>query len=225
MRLLLIEDNPSLAGSVKKGLEVGGFTVDAFAMAGDGKAALESVDYDAVILDLGLPDGDGLDLLRALRGRGDSTPVLILTARDGIDERVKGLDSGGDDYLLKPFAMNELLARIRALLRRPGGILGVTLTAGNIDFETTSREVCIRGRPIAVPRRELDVLELLMRRCGKVVTKNALEEKIYGFGKEVSSNSVEALISRLRKRLTKVGASTAIHTLRGIGYLLVADGD
>src|SRR3989338_2108309 len=200
MRLLLIEDNLSLAGSVKKGLEGEGFTVDAFTTAGDGESALATVNYDAVILDLGLPDGDGLDLLRSLRDRGDGTPVLILTARDGVEERVKGLDNGGDDYLLKPFAMNELLARIRALLRRPGGILGIMLTAGNIGFETTSREVFIRGRQIAVPRRELEVLELLMRRCGKVVQKNVMEEKIYGFGEEVSSNSVEALISRLRKR-------------------------
>jgi len=223
MRILLIEDNPSLASSIAIGLKNNDFTVDSFMTAGDSEAALETVDYDAVILDLCLPDGDGLDLLRTSRNRGNSVPVLILTGCDSVEERIKGLDCGADDYLLKPFDMDELMARIRALLRRPGGILGITLTSGNISFDTTSREVCIKNKPISISRRELEVLELLMRRRGRVVPKNVLEEKIYGFGEETASNSVEALISRLRKRLTKVGASTEIHTLRGVGYLLAGD--
>ena len=158
-----------------------------------------------------------------MRSRKDSTPVLVLTGRDSVDDRIKGLDSGADDYLLKPFDMDELMARIRALLRRPGGILGMTLTSGNVSFDTTSREVSIKDRPISISRRELEVLELLMRRCGRVVPKNVLEEKLYGFDEEITSNSVEALISRLRKRLAKVGASTEIHTLRGVGYLIADD--
>lgn len=220
MRLLLIEDHERFSKFVKDGLEKEGFTVDAFDTAGGGDDALATVQYEAVILDLGLPDADGLTLLREWRERGDETPVLILTARDGIDERVKGLNSGGDDYLLKPFAMEELVARIRALLRRPGGLLGLVITAGNVSFDTTAREVRIDEKTISIPRRELGVLEHLMRRNGRVVPKDVLEDKIYGFGKEVSSNSVEVHVSRLRKRLAGAGANISVHTLRGVGYLL-----
>lgn len=220
MRLLLIEDHERFSKFVKDGLEKEGFTVDAFDTAGGGDDALATVQYEAIILDLGLPDADGLTLLREWRERGDETPVLILTARDGIDERVKGLNSGGDDYLLKPFAMEELVARIRALLRRPGGLLGLVITAGNVSFDTTAREVRIDEKTISIPRRELGVLEHLMRRNGRVVPKDVLEDKIYGFGKEVSSNSVEVHVSRLRKRLAGAGANISVHTLRGVGYLL-----
>ncbi len=220
MRLLLIEDHERFSKFVKDGLEKEGFTVDAFGTASGGEDALATVQYEAVILDLGLPDSDGLTLLREWRERGDETPVLILTARDGIDERVKGLNSGGDDYLLKPFAMEELIARIRALLRRPGGLLGLVITAGNVSFDTTAREVRIDEKTISIPRRELGVLEHLMRRNGRVVPKDVLEDKIYGFGKEVSSNSVEVHVSRLRKRLAGAGANISVHTLRGVGYLL-----
>lgn len=220
MRLLLIEDHERFSKFVKDGLEKEGFTVDVFDTAGGGDDALATVQYEAVILDLGLPDSDGLTLLREWRERGDETPVLILTARDGIDERVKGLNSGGDDYLLKPFAMEELVARIRALLRRPGGLLGLVITAGNVSFDTTAREVRIDEKTISIPRREMGVLEHLMRRNGRVVPKDVLEDKIYGFGKEVSSNSVEVHVSRLRKRLAGAGANICVHTLRGVGYLL-----
>jgi len=220
MRLLLIEDHDRFAQFVKDGLSKEGFAVDDVASAGAGQAALSTVKYDAIILDLGLPDADGLSVLHSLREGGDETPVLILTARDGIDDRVKGLNSGGDDYLLKPFAMEELVARIRALLRRPGGVLGLVITAGNVSFDTTAREVQVDERTISIPRRELGVLEHLMRRNGRVVPKDVLEDKIYGFGKEVSSNSIEVHVSRLRKRLAGAGANISVHTLRGVGYLL-----
>ena len=220
MRLLLIEDNPRLIESARTGLEKEGFTVDAFLTLEDGDAAVLSVKYDSVILDLGLPDGDGLEILQGMRNRSDATPVLILTARDGVDDRVRGLNSGADDYLLKPFAMEELVARIRALLRRPGGALGVSLTAGNVSFDTTAREVRIDDVPIAISRREMGVLEQLMRRNGRVVPKDIMEDRLYGFDEEVTSNSVEVHISRLRKRLVKEKASITIHTLRGVGYLL-----
>jgi len=220
MRLLLIEDHEQFADFVRDGLEKEGFTIDAVESAAGGEAAMATVRYDAIILDLGLPDSDGLTLLRNWRDNGDETPVLILTARDGIDDRVKGLNSGGDDYLLKPFAMEELVARIRALLRRPGGVLGLVITAGNVSFDTTAREVRVDERTISIPRRELGVLEHLMRRNGRVVPKDVLEDKIYGFGKEVSSNSVEVHVSRLRKRLAGAGANVSVHTLRGVGYLL-----
>ncbi len=220
MRLLLIEDHQRFAKFVSDGLEKKGFTVDWFDTGAAGEAAMATVQYDAIILDLGLPDLDGLDLLRSWREEGYKTPVLILTARDGIDDRVRGLNSGGDDYLLKPFAMEELVARIRALLRRPGGVLGLVITAGNVSFDTTAREVQINEKTISIPRREMDVLELLMRRNGRVVPKEVLVDNIYGFGKEVSSNSVEVHVSRLRKRLSNAGANIKVHTLRGVGYLL-----
>jgi len=223
MRLLLIEDHQRFANFVKEGLEKEGFTVDCVDTGATGEAEQAAVQYDAIILDLGLPDQDGLELLKSWRDDGRETPVLFLTARDGIDERVKGLNSGGDDYLLKPFAMEELVARIRALLRRPGGVLGLVITAGNVAFDTTAREVRINEKTISVTRREMGVLEHLMRRNGRVVPKDVLEDKIYGFGKEVSSNSVEVHVSRLRKRLSGAGADICVHTLRGVGYLLSED--
>jgi len=220
MRLLLVEDNQRLAETTKEGLEKESFTVDWFDTVGESEAAIETISYDAIVLDLGLPDGDGLDVLKQLRAAGSSTPVLILTARDGVEDRVKGLDGGADDYLLKPFALEELIARIRALLRRPGGALGLTLTAGNVAFDTAAREVRINDVAITVSRREMGVLEQLMRRNGRVVPKDVLEDKLYGFGEEVTSNSVEVHISRLRKRLLKANADISVHTLRGVGYLL-----
>jgi DNA-binding response OmpR family regulator len=223
MRLLLIEDNQRLAETTKEGLEKESFTVDWFDTVGESEAAIETVSYDAIVLDLGLPDGDGMDILKQLRARKSSTPVLILTARDGVEDRVKGLDGGADDYLLKPFALAELIARIRALLRRPGGALGLTLTAGNVSFDTAAREVRVGENVISVSRREMGVLEQLMRRYGRVVPKDVLEDKLYGFGEEVTSNSVEVHISRLRKRLSKADANISVHTLRGVGYLLSED--
>lgn len=220
MRLLLVEDNERLVEALKKGMEREGFALDCFDTVEDGESALHTVRYDALILDLGLPDGDGLSLLKGLRARGESTPVIILTARDAVEDRVRGLDHGADDYLLKPFALEELVARVRALLRRPGGVLGMTLTAGNVSFDTSAREVRVGERPIAISRREMGVLEQLMRRNGRVVPKDVLEDSLYGFEEEVSSNSVEVHISRLRKRLGNAGASVSVHTLRGVGYLL-----
>jgi len=220
MRVLLVEDNERLSTFVKSGMEKEGFVIDAFGTVADGEAAVDAVNYDAIVLDLGLPDGNGLEILRGLRDRGRSTPVLILTARDGVDDRVKGLNTGGDDYLLKPFDMKELIARVRALLRRPDGALGLTLAAGNLSFDTVAREVRVNDEAIAISRREMGVLEQLLRRNGRVVPKDVLEESLYGFGEEVTSNSVEVHISRLRKRLSKADANVSVHTLRGIGYLL-----
>ncbi len=223
MRVLLIEDHERFAAFVKESMEKEGFAVDIVLTSASADAALAAVKYDAVILDLGLPDQDGIELLRQWRDSGDETPVLILTARDTVEDRVRGLNSGGDDYLLKPFAMEELVARIRALLRRPIGVLGLVITAGNVSFDTIAREVLINDKIIAIPRREMSVLEHLMRSNDHVVPKDILEDKIYGFDVEVSSNSVEAHISRLRKRLSEAGSDVGIHTLRGEGYLLSED--
>jgi DNA-binding response OmpR family regulator len=220
MRLLLIEDNERLAAAVAQHLKAAGFAVDRVGLAGEAPAALAAARYDAVVLDLGLPDGDGMRILESARNRGDGTPILILTARDGLEDRISGLNAGADDYLLKPFAMGELVARLKALLRRPGAALGSTLEAGNLSLDTVNRAVEVAGRPLLLGRRELALLELLLRRAGRVVAKGALEEGLYGFDEPASANSVETQMSRLRKKLEVAGVTVAIHTVRGVGYLL-----
>ena len=220
MRILLIEDHERLAQSIVDGLAAFGLRVDLIGTADEGLAAASSISYDAIILDLGLPDRDGLEVISELRAQAKHIPVLILTARDGIDDRVKGLDCGADDYLLKPFAMKELAARLRALLRRPGGPLGATINIGNISLDTTTRQIKVDGRVVAISRRELDALELLMRRADQVVPKRLFEDSVYGLSDEVVPNTIEALISRLRRRLETIEARVFIHTLRGVGYLL-----
>jgi DNA-binding response OmpR family regulator len=220
VRLLLIEDNPLLAQYVGKALRANGFAVDAVQTGADGDAAIGSTNYNAVILDLGLPDIDGLNWLGAMRGRLDQTPVLILTARAAVPDLVQGLNSGADDYLRKPFEIDELIARTRALLRRPGQALAVTLSQGNVSFDPNTREVVIDGVPADFSRRECSVLELMMRRSGRVVQKSAIEEAVYSFGEESVSNAIEVLIHRLRRRLRDANANVFIHTLRGLGYVL-----
>jgi DNA-binding response OmpR family regulator len=220
MRILLIEDHSRLAQSIIEGLAGFGLHVDQFATAGDGLAAAKSMSFDAMILDLGLPDRDGLEVIHELRAEGRRVPILVLTARDGIDDRVEGLDRGADDYLLKPFAMKELAARLRALLRRPGGPLGATIDIGNISLDTATRQIKVDGRVVAISGRELDALELLMRRADQVVPKRLFEDSVYGLSGEVAANTIEALVSRLRRRLEMIEARVSIHTLRGIGYLL-----
>jgi len=223
MRLLLIEDDPRLGPLTASGLGQAGFAVDQVTTGGDGLAALATTAYDVVILDLGLPDGDGLGVLDRLRRSKNSVPILILTARDGLSDRVEGLNRGADDYLLKPFAMVELVARVKALLRRPGGALGTLLTVGDASLDTVAREVVASGTPLTLSRREVDVMEVLMRRAGRVVPKDVIEEKIYGFDETISSNSVEVHVHRLRRKLAAAGSRVTIHTLRGLGYLLAPE--
>lgn len=220
MRILLVEDNSRLSELIVAELERAGMGVDRFGTAREAAAALSAIRYDVAILDLGLPDGDGIDVLRGARREGVHTPILILTARDGLKDRVHGLNAGADDYLLKPFAMEELVARTNALMRRPGGALGVTLTLGNVRFDSVAREMRIGERVVLAPRRELDVLEQLMRRAGRVVSKPWLTDALYGLEDEGSSNSIEVAVHRLRKRLHGEGATVRIHTLRGVGYML-----
>jgi len=220
MQILLFEDHDRLARSIVKGLADFGFGVDSFATAADGVGAMKTMAYDGIVLDLGLPDRDGIDVLRELRGQDNSTPILILTARDGVDDRVACLDAGADDYVLKPFAMKELAARLRALLRRPGRALGTTLTVGNLHLDVASRQAAVNNSAVPFTPREIGALELLMRREGNVVSKAALEDGLYGLNKIVSANAIEVLISRVRRRLEAAGASCSIHTLHGIGYLL-----
>jgi len=220
MRVLLIEDNEKLAKFTVKGLEAAGFAADWLANGTDAENALSDISYDVAVLDLGLPDMDGMTLIARVRRRANNVPILVLTARDGTNDRVNGLNAGADDYLLKPFAMEELVARIHAVLRRPSDALDVTLVTGNMILESTKREFRVDQHVVPLSRREFMVMEHLMRRVGKVVTKAAIEEKTYGFDEEVSPNAVEVIVSRLRKRLRDSNASQEILTFRGVGYML-----
>ena len=220
MRLLYIEDNEKLALNTSASLRDAGFVVDMVHTAQDALHAARSFAYDAVILDLGLPDCDGLDLLPKIKERHPQTPVIICTARDALEDRIKGLNTGSDDYLIKPFAVSELVARINAVLRRPGGALGMTLTSGNVTFETADRSLTIGGVAAAFSKRELAMLELFLRRSERVITKEAIENALYGFDDAATPNAIEVLTHRVRKKLAENNASIEIHNLRGIGYVL-----
>ncbi len=220
MRILLVEDETRLVELLETALIRAGFAADAVRTCGDGQEAVSLIPYDAVVLDLGLPDGDGLAVLKTARSSDNRVPVIILTARDAVEDRVFGLDNGADDYLIKPFATVELIARIKALLRRPGGALGTILQTGNVTFDTVGRDVKVDGLPIAPARREIAILEHLMRRAGRVVPKDVLEEKLYGIDEELDSNAIPVHVHHLRRRLLEAGATAEIHTVRGIGYLL-----
>jgi DNA-binding response OmpR family regulator len=220
MRILLVEDHCRLAESITTGLGRYGFGVDSFPTAGAALNATRIVEYDAIVLDLGLPDRDGLEILGELREGKESMPVLILTARDRVDDRVMGLDAGADDYLVKPFAMTELAARLRALLRRPGRQMAAVLAVGKLHLDVASRQVTVNGAVAHFSAREIEALEILMRREGQVVSRTSLENALYGLSRSVTANSVEVLISRMRRRLSTIDAGCAIHTLHGIGYLL-----
>jgi DNA-binding response OmpR family regulator len=220
MRLLLVEDNGRLLALIKAALAKASFATDAFATAADAAAALRSIEYSVLILDIGLPDEDGLVLLRRLRASGATLPVLILTARGGIEERVRGLDAGADDYLVKPFAIEELLARIRVLLRRPAGFVSNTLELGVLRLDTASRQVTIRDRAQSLSPREGAVLEILLRRSGRVVAKKLVEDHLFGLSEDVGSNAVEVYVHRLRRQLSEMNADVEIHTIRGVGYMI-----
>ncbi len=220
MRLLVIEDEPDLAALMRAALERGGFAVDLAGNLAEATDHLAVARYDTVILDLALPDGDGLSLLRRLRARGSAVSVLVLTARDGPEDRVTGLDAGADDYLVKPFHMPELIARIRALLRRPDSVLGVTLSLGNLVLDTTSRQARVNGADIGLTVRETAMLELLLRRQNSVVPRELLEQGLYSFDAQLGSNAMEVLVHRLRRKLVEAEASVCVHTVRGVGYLL-----
>lgn len=220
MRLLLVEDENRIAEILTGALAKHGFAVDAVGTAAAATEAMKSIPYDVAILDLGLPDADGLSVLAAARAAGESVPILVLTARDAIEDRVLGLNSGADDYLVKPFATVELVARLKALLRRPGGALGAVLRAGNLSFDTLGRDAKIDEAPVALSRRESTILEHLMRRLGRVVPKSVLEEKLYGLDEEIESNAVPVHVHHLRRKLIEHSATVEIHTVRGLGYLL-----
>ncbi|MDN3557514.1 response regulator [Halomonas maura] len=217
MRLLVIEDDALIARSLEQALSPLGNTVEVFTTHGEGAAALRHDRFDLVLLDLGLPDGDGLELLAALRDRGDTTPVLILTARDAVDDRVSGLDHGADDYLAKPFSLAELEARVRALLRRSQQRSDNRLRYGRLAFDPATGTASLDDTPLALPRRELLLLEGLLLHAGSIAPREVLERRLFGFD-EVGSNALEVYVSRLRKRLS--GTGLQIRTFRGLGYRL-----
>src|ERR1700726_5110735 len=223
MRLLVVEDNAQLSQLLAKGLGIAGYETDLLATAAEARDALLTTSYAAVILDLGLPDGDGLSILRELRHRKDPTPVLVLTARGGLQDRVNGLRSGADDYLVKPFALEELVARLEAQLRRPGHLLGSSLRIANLEFDTGNRQASIDDQPQLLSARETAVLELLMRSKGRVVSKKQVEDHIFGHSDGIASNAIEVYVHRLRKQLSERGARVQVHTIRGVGYLIAEE--
>ena len=220
MRVLVVEDNDDLVALVTKALARAGLDVDAVRNAADAEASLRTVQYAAVVLDLGLPDADGLTLLDQMRRRRDQTPVLILSARGGLDDRVGGLNKGASDYMVKPFSTDELIARLQALLRRSPGPDGPTLALGNVSLKTDGRQAIVDGRMLSLPAREVDVLEVLLKRNGKVVSHDSLQGQVFGSSQDVASNAIEVYVHRLRKILAEAGANVQIHTIRGAGYLM-----
>jgi len=226
MKILLLEDNPAMREIVADHLTQSGFVVDAVGTGDEALAAVATASYDAMVLDLGLPDIDGMDVLRQVRARtGDRLPALIVTARDSLQSRLTGLNSGADDYILKPFELVELEARLRVVLRRPGQRGSVRYACGRLSFDSVSRQALVNEAPIELARRELALLEELLRAAGRVVVKDALEDRLYSIGQEVSSNAIEAAVSRLRKKLTLAKAGVTINTMRGIGYRMVLGDD
>ncbi len=214
MRLLLVEDDRMIGESLRNALRGAGYAVD---WVRDGRAAdgtLASERFDLVLLDLGLPQRDGMEVLRSLRARGDATPVIVLTARDALASRVQGLDAGADDYLVKPFELDELLARMRAVVRRHSGRAEPALSVGNVTLDPSAREVRRDGVPLALSAREYAVLEALMLRPGAILSRAQLEDRLYGWGEELESNAISVYVHQLRRKL----GEGFIHTVRGVGY-------
>ena len=221
MRILLLEDHDALRRMVADHLAQRGFAVDALAYGREAIKAANATGYDAMILDLGLPDMDGMEVLARIREcTKGHLAALILTARDSVAHRVLGLNAGADDYLVKPFDLIELEARLRALLRRPGLRADTMLTFGRLSLNANTRVVEVAGAPLELARREIDCLEALLRTPGRVAVKDVLEEHLYSHDEPVTPNAVEAVISRLRKKLAQVDADVRIETRRGIGYRL-----
>jgi two-component system OmpR family response regulator/two-component system response regulator QseB len=219
MRILLAEDDSILGDGLREGLRQNGFQVD---WVRDGLAAereLASGVYAAGVLDLGLPVKDGLEVLQDLRERKVTTPVLVLTARDAVPDRVRGLDMGADDYVIKPVDLHELCARLRALVRRSHGQMQEQLTCERVLLDPSARQVSLDGEPVALSTREFDLLHALMRNAGRVLSREQLEQQLYSWGQEVDSNAIEVHIHNLRRKL----GNTLIHTVRGVGYTLLRE--
>lgn len=216
MRILLVEDDELLGDGIEAGLKQAGYAVDWVRDGMAGELALANEHYDAAVLDINLPRQSGLDVLKKRRAQHDATPILLLTARDGVHDRVTGLDSGADDYLIKPFALAELTARLRALTRRGSGRSNPTIVHGTLTLDPAAHQVRQNGLEVALSPREFSLLELMLEKRGHVLSKAQLESALYGWGEEVESNSVEVHIHHLRRKL----GSELIRTLRGVGYMI-----
>lgn len=216
MRVLLVEDDLLLGDGIQVGLAQMGYLVDWMTDGDSAETALRTVPFDILVLDWNLPGTSGLKVLKNLRDRGDALPVLMLTARDTVADRVKGLDQGADDYLIKPFDLFELAARLRALVRRKGGCIAPLLKNGSLALDPSNREVTLRGKSIEISPRECAVLQVFMENPGRVLTKSRLEEALYGWNPDVGSNTVEVFVHHLRRKL----GAEAIRTVRGVGYVM-----
>jgi two-component system, OmpR family, response regulator QseB len=214
MRVLVIEDDAMIGRAVVAGLQEGGYTVDWVRDGGDAELALANGVYDLALLDLGLPRRDGLEILKGLRRSGNRLPVVIITARDAVADRVTGLDNGADDYLVKPFDLDELLARARAVIRRQEGRPSPEMSFGALTLDPAKRLVSFRGAPVELSAREFAVLEALMKEPGAVVSREKLEDAVYGWGEEIGSNSIEVHLHHLRRKLKP----ELIRNVRGVGY-------
>ena len=220
-RILVVEDDDDIAALLGRELRGLGHTVDLVRYAEDALFAARGNDYALMIVDLGLPDGDGLDLVRELRRRTVEAPILMLTARRRVEDRVIGLSSGADDYLVKPFAVPEVRARVTALLRRPSRLRGHRIAVANMVVDSDALEAVVDGVSLALPRKQFQLLELLARRKNHMTPKRMIEEALYGFDDDVTANSIEAQISKLRRALKAAGAGVSLETRRGIGYRLL----
>lgn len=218
--MLLVEDEPEMASALAAALKNYDMVVDHISTLADAEEAVAVNAYAAILLDRQLPDGDGLTLIPKLRTGGIGVPVIVLTARGELADRVAGLNTGADDYLGKPFAIEELLARLRAVLRRPADLPSEIIRLGCLSFDAGNREASVAGRPLDLPRRELLVLETLLRRMGRTVARASLEEAVYSIDDEIQSNALDTHISRLRRKLSEARAGVEIHAIRGVGYLL-----
>jgi DNA-binding response OmpR family regulator len=220
MRVLITEDNQQLAEFIQQAIMQDGHAADIALDAASMFYQLSIMQYDGIVLDLGLPDKDGLDVIKHLRAKGIPIPILILTARGGIDDRIKGLDLGADDYLNKPFSIDELKARLRALMRRPVDYSGNDLTRGNVTIETKSRRVTVDTQNLTMGKTEVAILEYMLKHATLTVSKESLFDAIYSMGFEVTDNAIQVAMHRIRKKLDQAGATTQINTIRGIGYIL-----
>jgi DNA-binding response OmpR family regulator len=217
--VLVVDDDARLRELLRRYLTEHGFTVATAADAREARQRLADLAFDLIVLDVMLPQESGLELTRDLR-RSSQVPILLLTARGEVDDRISGLESGADDYLAKPFAVEELVARLRAVLRRPASVVNDIAKVGRLAFDFTHRSVTVDGRQLELPRRELLVLEALMRRMGRTVQRASLEEAVYSFDDEVQSNALDTHVSRLRRKFADADAGVEIHGIRGVGYLL-----
>jgi len=220
MRILIVEDDRRMAGALKRGLERAGFTADDVRSGEEAEACARHEAFDLAVVDLGLPGMDGLELIRRWRRAGDARPVLILTARDALSDRVDALELGGDDFMAKPFELPELIARVRALIRRSKAVASSQLTCGPLEMDLGRRSARLDGRPLELRRREWEILECLLLSSPKMVTKDILVQILTGWGSELTNNAVEVYVSRLRAKLQSSGIE--IRTIRGIGYRLDA---